>query len=104
MAARDETVMTERERAEEKVRAVIEELDRPTLALLYKPLHDALGLASRPRTSPSGNCAGDRWPTRPDSPATGPCLGGTGPGRIHGIARGAILIPLGDLPCPPARP
>src|SRR5262245_34041508 len=29
---------------------------------------------------------------------------GTGPGRIHGIARGAILIPLGDLPCPSAHP
>lgn len=35
--------MTERARAEEKVRAIIEELDRPTLALLYKTLHDALG-------------------------------------------------------------
>jgi hypothetical protein len=35
---------TERGRAEEKVRAIIEELDRPTLALLYKTLHDALGL------------------------------------------------------------
>ena len=43
MAARGETVMTERARAEEKVRAIIEELDRPTLALLYKTLHDALG-------------------------------------------------------------
>src|SRR5262245_10375904 len=43
MATRDETVMTERARAEEKVRAIIEELDRPTLALLYKTLHDALG-------------------------------------------------------------
>jgi hypothetical protein len=35
---------TERQRAEEKVRAIVEELDRPTLALLYKTLHDALGL------------------------------------------------------------
>jgi hypothetical protein len=35
--------MTDRERAEEKVRAIVEELDRPTLALLYKTLHDALG-------------------------------------------------------------
>jgi hypothetical protein len=34
---------SERERAEEKVRAIVEELDRPTLALLYKTLHDALG-------------------------------------------------------------
>jgi hypothetical protein len=31
-----EKVMTERERAEENVRAIVEELDRPTLALLYK--------------------------------------------------------------------
>jgi hypothetical protein len=43
MTAEDETVMTERARAEEKVRAIVEELDRPTLALLYKTLHDALG-------------------------------------------------------------
>ncbi len=35
--------MTERERADEKVRAIVEELDRPTLALLYRTLHDALG-------------------------------------------------------------
>ncbi len=35
--------MTPRERAEEKVRAIVEELDRPALALLYKTLHDALG-------------------------------------------------------------
>ena len=35
--------MTDRERAEEKVRAIVDELDRPTLALLYKTLHDALG-------------------------------------------------------------
>jgi hypothetical protein len=33
-----------RERAEERVRAIVEELDRPTLALLYKTLHDGLGL------------------------------------------------------------
>ena len=43
MAATDEKSMTERERAEEKVRAIVDELDRPTLALLYKTLHDALG-------------------------------------------------------------
>jgi hypothetical protein len=43
MAATDEKLMTERERAEEKVKAIITELDRPTLALLYKTLHDALG-------------------------------------------------------------
>jgi hypothetical protein len=43
MAATDEKVMTERARAEERVRAIVEELDRPTLALLYKTLHDALG-------------------------------------------------------------
>ena len=36
--------MSERERAEEKVRAIVEELDRPTLSLLYRTLHDALGL------------------------------------------------------------
>jgi hypothetical protein len=40
----DANQMTERQRAEEKVRAIVEELDRPTLALLYKTLHDALGL------------------------------------------------------------
>ena len=43
MAARDVTQMTDRERAEEKVRAIVEDLDRPTLALLYRTLHDALG-------------------------------------------------------------
>jgi len=43
MAARDATQMTDRQRAEEKVRAIVEELDRPTLALLYRTLHDALG-------------------------------------------------------------
>jgi hypothetical protein len=43
MAPTHEKLMTERERAEEKVRAIVEELDRPTLALLYKTLHDALG-------------------------------------------------------------
>ena len=43
MTARDQTQMTNRERAEEKVRAIVEELDRPTLALLYRTLHDALG-------------------------------------------------------------
>jgi hypothetical protein len=35
--------MNDRARAEEKVRAIIADLDRPTLALLYKTLHDALG-------------------------------------------------------------
>jgi hypothetical protein len=35
--------MTEHARAEERVRAIVEELDRPTLALLYETLHDALG-------------------------------------------------------------
>ena len=44
MASTDEKVMTERERAEDKVRVIVEDLDRPTLALLYKTLHDALGL------------------------------------------------------------
>ena len=39
----DEKPMTERERAEEKVGDIVKELDRPTLALLYKTLHDALG-------------------------------------------------------------
>ena len=43
MGATDATPMTPRERAEEKVRAIVEELDRPALALLYKTLHDALG-------------------------------------------------------------
>jgi len=32
-----------REQAEEQIRAIVERLDRPTLALLYKTLHDALG-------------------------------------------------------------
>ncbi len=39
----DEKGKSRREEAEEKVRAIIEQLDRPTLALLYKTLHDALG-------------------------------------------------------------
>lgn len=43
MSATGEKLMTERERAEEKVRAIVQDLDRPTLALLYKTLHDALG-------------------------------------------------------------
>ena len=43
MASTDEKVMTERVRAEDKVRVIVEDLDRPTLALLYKTLHDALG-------------------------------------------------------------
>jgi hypothetical protein len=43
MTPTDGTPLTERGRAEEKVRAILEELDRPTLALLYKTLHDALG-------------------------------------------------------------
>jgi hypothetical protein len=43
MASTDEKAMTERVRAEERVRVIVEELDRPTLALLYKTLHDALG-------------------------------------------------------------
>ncbi len=40
----NEAVMTDRERAEERVKRIVEELDRPTLALLYKTLHDGLGL------------------------------------------------------------
>src|SRR5213595_2024960 len=43
LMATDAKQMTERERADEKVRAIVEELDRPTLALLYRTLHDALG-------------------------------------------------------------
>ena len=43
MATTNEKPMTDRERAENKVRAIVEDLDRPTLALLYKTLHDALG-------------------------------------------------------------
>lgn len=42
MAIRDAHETTERERAEEEVRAIVERLDRPTLALLYKTLHDGL--------------------------------------------------------------
>ena len=40
----DEKAKSRREVAEEKVRAVIEALDGPTLALLYKTLHYGLGL------------------------------------------------------------
>jgi hypothetical protein len=42
-AKTEEKPISEREQAEEKVRAIVEELDRPTLALLYKTLHDGLG-------------------------------------------------------------
>ena len=42
MAKSAEQEMTERARAEEEVRAIVERLDRPTLALLYKTLHDGL--------------------------------------------------------------
>jgi len=41
--ARDEHRVTDRQRAEEQVREIVEKLDRPTLALLYRTLHDALG-------------------------------------------------------------
>ena len=40
---RDERGVSDRERAEEQVRDIVEKLDRPTLALLYRTLHDALG-------------------------------------------------------------
>lgn len=40
---RDEHRVSDRERAEEQVRDIVERLDRPTLALLYRTLHDALG-------------------------------------------------------------
>jgi hypothetical protein len=43
MTARDAMQMTNRERAGGKVRAIVEELDGPTLALRYRTLHDALG-------------------------------------------------------------
>jgi len=43
MAVTDPARMTDRQRAEESVREIVEKLDRPTLALLYKTLHDALG-------------------------------------------------------------
>jgi len=43
MAVTDATRMTDRQRAEENVRAIVEKLDRPTLALLYKTLYFALG-------------------------------------------------------------
>jgi hypothetical protein len=35
--------VSDRQRAEEQVREIVEKLDRPTLALLYRTLHDALG-------------------------------------------------------------
>ena len=41
--ARDEFRTSDRQRAEEQVRDIVEKLDRPTLALLYRTLHDALG-------------------------------------------------------------
>lgn len=40
---RDQPHLSDRERAEEQVRDIVEKLDRPTLALLYRTLHDALG-------------------------------------------------------------
>jgi hypothetical protein len=40
---RDERGVSDRERAEEQVRDIVERLDRPTLALLYRTLHNALG-------------------------------------------------------------
>lgn len=43
MSAQEGPRMTDRQRAEEQVREIVEKLDRPTLALLYKTLHDALG-------------------------------------------------------------
>lgn len=42
MAIGDDKPPSERARAEEQVRAIVERLDRPTLALLYKTLHDGL--------------------------------------------------------------
>jgi hypothetical protein len=56
MASTDETGMTERARAEERVRAIVEELDRPTLALLYKTLHDALGFRIETVDGPGNVC------------------------------------------------
>jgi len=48
MAATDEKLlMTERERAEDRVRAIVEELDRATLALPYKTLHDGVSYRDR---------------------------------------------------------
>ncbi len=41
--SRDELRLSDRQRAEEQVRDIVEKLDRPTLALLYRTLHDALG-------------------------------------------------------------
>jgi len=40
---REEPHVSDRQRAEEQVRDIVERLDRPTLALLYRTLHDALG-------------------------------------------------------------
>ena len=40
---RDDRQISDRQRAEEQVRDIVEKLDRPTLALLYRTLHDALG-------------------------------------------------------------
>jgi hypothetical protein len=44
MAKREEVELTERERAVVEVRGILERLDHPTLALLYKTLHDGLRL------------------------------------------------------------
>jgi hypothetical protein len=43
MPTTNEKPVSERDRAADRVRTIVEELDRPTLALLYKTLHDALG-------------------------------------------------------------
>lgn len=43
MPSNGEKQRSRREQAEEQIRAIVERLDRPTLALLYKTLHDGLG-------------------------------------------------------------
>jgi hypothetical protein len=59
IASTDEKVTTERARAKERVRAIVEEIDRPTLACSTRRSTTRSGFASRPWTSPSGSCAGD---------------------------------------------
>jgi hypothetical protein len=96
MASTDEKVTTERARAEERVRAIVEELDRSTLALLYKTLHDALGVSHRDRGHRHREAAPViRWPTYPYVATTGP----GGPGEAS-----PSTTPRGWCPSRPTNP
>src|SRR5215468_7541805 len=59
MAPADEKVMTDRARAEERVRAIVEDsIARPWPSSTRRST-TRWGFAPRPWTSPSGSCAGD---------------------------------------------